>query len=1080
MSQRRIRVGLKTASGANVLDGLSEQIERLVEAGIAPTIMGIGSAGPVYAVQEIVKAKGSKEVQAATCLHYREVGLSPFYNTAVTYIDVPLYELNPKDAADIQYDIHRERWLKAKELDPAMVWYGITNEPASFLEPDERYASPYRRKVVTVDPANKAGFVWDNSEWMAAHARRLLALAKLDNNRRLTVLEWTTGEPNPALWGGPVMRALAEDLAADPLHAALGIHEYSLAADLKPGPYLIGRYREAYGVADTWRRVTKIVTEFGWGKDGDLIPDDGKTGATMVEDALKAYDASVIGLGLWTANKGGKGSAWSGAARDVHRIYGELVTRAVASGGERVFWPLQDPDPVPVPEPAVELLENGDFGGGWYHINDSTGNEIRELQIPSGWELQWEENEPTGFGDQPWDVYVRPEVRVLNRGMLPAAEHKDFILGRDDWTLKIFKGFGCWSVRLIQRVHFPQPGRYRLTVPLFVDMVKAYKDGRKVWADDGRDCQIALWIGGQYDPAPDGQEWHNLAAGRIHRVSTEYMALVEGEQYIEVHIRANFALANSGVFTDGWELAAVPGPKPDPEPDPQPAQTVTEHMLAWSKDHDPDNSDAALRKALRSGGTFPYGVEARTTYDGTRYAVQTGMNWSFAPPLRAVAFAPTSNYNDVQIVYDDRIDEPNDGSFVLAGVKDVAISQRDPRWAAVPFGGPDADKTYAQWACLAASYCMMARYLNLYPQEDLRGFVQLMREKRVLTRFEDAAGVVRYNTAAHALETMYPRDIDSLGWVSGQAADLAERVKSRLQAGMPVPVRVDFNPATPAAEQHWPLIVGWDAGGQWLMLDPYDLTPSVRPVSDSYDITGEDVLEALLYARLDDSSPDDPEPPAATISARSVFWPPAAVADGYLLPYLLQHDRGHQEVLQTLVQGDVVWFLKGDGNGHWEKRLWSPARGVLFPVDTSHGTETYYTLTELAGGPHAWMPAHLDTDTWYHRAAVVSIRHKANCAAVYAPYTDETWIQLSAVLENVTLAGVKFPTVYDVLVTRDTTPSSWIERYWYGYAAVGARHVGGLLQWWNNAGEHSVFNGIATPQDLQMKLVKPACLEAAS
>jgi hypothetical protein len=112
-------------------------------------------------------------------------------------------------------------------------------------------------------------------------------------------------------------------------------------------------------------------------------------------------------------------------------------TAAVPSGNEPLFIPMV----TLYPHLGANLLPNGSFEGGWYHPNN-----IPELQIPEGWQFAWDEG-PTGFGDEPWDVWVRPEVRVMPSQQLPPQEH-DLFIWDGDQTVKIFKGWGAISFRL--------------------------------------------------------------------------------------------------------------------------------------------------------------------------------------------------------------------------------------------------------------------------------------------------------------------------------------------------------------------------------------------------------------------------------------------------------------------------------------------------------------------------------------------------------------------------------------------------------------------------------------------------------
>ncbi|MEZ4517319.1 MAG: hypothetical protein R3C44_10950 [Chloroflexota bacterium] len=64
---------------------------------------------------------------------------------------------------------------------------------------------------------------------------------------------------------------------------------------------------------------------------------------------------------------------------------------------------------------GVNLLPNPSFEEG--HWNQDG---IPELQLPNGWRLEYEQG-ATGFGGEVWDVYVRPETRVLSSAFLPGG-----------------------------------------------------------------------------------------------------------------------------------------------------------------------------------------------------------------------------------------------------------------------------------------------------------------------------------------------------------------------------------------------------------------------------------------------------------------------------------------------------------------------------------------------------------------------------------------------------------------------------------------------------------------------------------
>jgi LysM repeat protein len=211
------------------------------------------------------------------------------------------------------------------------------------------------------------------------------------------------------------------------------------------------------------------------------------------------------------------------------------------------FTPLPTATPTtapPVPVPTGNLLPNPSFEGSWYH----PGN-VPELQIPADWRFEWDEGS-TGFGNNPWDVYLRPEVRVLAREYLPPAEHSLFIFGGNK-TVKVFKGSGAVSFRLLTEVTLT-PGRYQLEINLFPDLVMAYENGQKVWADDFLAGEVKLQAGAS------NTGWLYPTFGQKNTL--RYTFTISQTQTISVGaaVRGRFALLNNGWFLDEWSLYRLP------------------------------------------------------------------------------------------------------------------------------------------------------------------------------------------------------------------------------------------------------------------------------------------------------------------------------------------------------------------------------------------------------------------------------------------------------------------------------------------------------------------------------------------
>lgn len=203
--------------------------------------------------------------------------------------------------------------------------------------------------------------------------------------------------------------------------------------------------------------------------------------------------------------------------------------------------PPADNPPPPVPTGA-NLLPNGSFEAGWYNLNG-----VPELQLPNQWLFEWDEG-PTGLGSEPWDVYVRPETRVLPAAYLPDSERGLFIWDGNQ-TVKIFKGRGAISYRLLTDVVLA-PGTYRLTVNLFPDLVASVNGDSKVWAGAGAG-EVAFRVGGQQTG------WQQTAVGQRNSLSHTFTISQNQTVRLGVAIRGRYAILNNGWFMDDWSLRQI-------------------------------------------------------------------------------------------------------------------------------------------------------------------------------------------------------------------------------------------------------------------------------------------------------------------------------------------------------------------------------------------------------------------------------------------------------------------------------------------------------------------------------------------
>jgi len=200
--------------------------------------------------------------------------------------------------------------------------------------------------------------------------------------------------------------------------------------------------------------------------------------------------------------------------------------------------PTPTPQPTAVPQPSgVNLLPNPSFEGGHYNLNG-----IPELQVPNGWQLDYDEGSAPGTGVQ----LLRPETRVLPRWNLPAFEQPLYIWN-GDWTIKAFKGHAPISFRLFTDLHL-EPGVYRFTASFFPDLVIGYtSDGHKIWASQslaGEAAFIHNSVGG----------WSAAYVGVKNTMVREFTVTSAGTNRIGVALRTRYAIPNNGFFTDDWSL----------------------------------------------------------------------------------------------------------------------------------------------------------------------------------------------------------------------------------------------------------------------------------------------------------------------------------------------------------------------------------------------------------------------------------------------------------------------------------------------------------------------------------------------
>jgi hypothetical protein len=522
----KMRYGFKLAA-VNAMDGWGvNHIDPLINAGIPPVVMSIDSAGPVYEAQQKMSAWPLDKRRSAA-LVYRH-----------SEFDIPEYQLDPKTAAEHQWNYHVLKW--PKELDKKAVWFGIVNEPAYILGDADLPGGggPYRTKF-----EHNGLMVWDNAEWLAVHAARLAELA-VANGVRLHLLGWSAGTPEPFQWKGMHMTKLLNVMRARPDDLALDLHEGSMNADeLAPGvPYLIGRFRN---IPQPWPSI--FVTEFGWALDDAPIH---QIGVPQLEEVYREHYAypQVKGLSIWAL---AKGPSWGNIGATINGYMQPLTQRILAVDVPPLGEPT-DPPPVEPPNgeplPMSNQLLNPSFEQGWKDATAFYGH------IPDEWTVEYlfggEYDNP--YGGQP---YQNGEAVKKHKGNLPPAEQSVFVWD-GDWTYKVFGG-GTKSFwfRMTQTVDLP-PGEYVLSVPLWVDHYHSIPGGGKDFNVDPNQAQVRL--GGK------GKGWTSLQSGG-KRETARIFTHAGGPYLVEIEMRSNWAI-NGNFWCDGFSLVAVTEPPDPPTP----------------------------------------------------------------------------------------------------------------------------------------------------------------------------------------------------------------------------------------------------------------------------------------------------------------------------------------------------------------------------------------------------------------------------------------------------------------------------------------------------------------------------------
>lgn len=289
-----VKIGFHRGTSGNA-NGWGDYVRKLNDAGVPVFVKSVDAGGPIFEVQELMKANEAAGRDVPHVLVYR----STREDFEAIYYDL---SLTPEEAAARSWQANRD--AVPRELDKEYFWLETLNEPG------------------------RIGF--DGNLQIERLARFSLATAKLAvaEGYKYAALSFSTGVPgigdwpyvvrtnDPNDWEHPAMLEFLRYAGEHKDQVAVALHEYSLTVkciappcneppeegepDFIPYPYLLGRLQALFDTADRHGipRPTILITEWGW--EYNAVPEPEKA----IEDIawaswLYAAYPEVLGAAIW-------------------------------------------------------------------------------------------------------------------------------------------------------------------------------------------------------------------------------------------------------------------------------------------------------------------------------------------------------------------------------------------------------------------------------------------------------------------------------------------------------------------------------------------------------------------------------------------------------------------------------------------------------------------------------------------------------------------------------------------------------------------------------------------------------------
>jgi LysM repeat protein len=262
-----------------------------------------------------------------------------------------------------------------------------------------------------------------------------------------------------------------------------------------------------------------------------------RTGVPMA-DIIEANDLS--NQNLLQAGQELLIPGWDGTPLAVPTVISTPTTAAAAATAAATAGPTT------VAASGENLLPNASFEDDWYFFNS-----INELQIPVGWSTSVDEG-PNTLTDDPDDLFLRPEIRVVPSSDLPASEVPQFIF-EGNKTIKAFKGGAPTSFAIFTDIALPA-GSYRFTISFFPDIVSIYQEGQKVWATDPLAAELRFILN------EGGTDWTTTQIGAKNTMTYDFSLSAPATVRLGAAFRNRYVNNNNGWFLDNWSLHRLEEP----------------------------------------------------------------------------------------------------------------------------------------------------------------------------------------------------------------------------------------------------------------------------------------------------------------------------------------------------------------------------------------------------------------------------------------------------------------------------------------------------------------------------------------